>query len=725
MNVIIVLTIVAGLFSAILGTIVFVTSKRSKQSLWPFVLFAYSVAAWSVGIGIFESTNSLSLATLAIPMFYVAALFIAYSMLMFGVVFTKTHLSRPLYFIPIIPWLALVVVIIMPGYFIFDIDTIRHSFRLSTPLYITYTTVFLAYVVIGLGVMWNKSLQEKGNRKLKPLATWLTVCLMWGGFFNLVMPLFGNFNFITLGPLFIFVLVVAIFYLIIKRSLFDVRLAVVRTTTYVLTLLTLAALYFVIAFTISRLFLSDTALIQPAGVVIALVLAFVFQPIKTAFDRLTNRLFYKDNYSIDQFLSNLNHVLNSTTEVRELLRRAAVQIAHTLKTDQVFFFVFAGKDHYVSSGTPKHSTVSLKDILSLKANGTDFVVSSQLDSDDPIHRLLVSHRIELAMPLLSKDGLIGYLCLGEHRTSGYSLRDIGALKTISDELVIAIQNALSVQEVRELNETLQQRIHEATRELRASNSQLQRLDEAKDEFISMASHQLRTPLTSVKGYISMVVEGDAGTINEQQKHLLNEAFLSSERMVRLIGEFLNVSRLQTGKFMIEKHPTDLVQVVKQEIEGLKPSAQSRGLALTFVPPKKFPLLNIDENKLRQVIMNFSDNAIYYSKEKTRITLGLKMDGPDVVFTVKDTGIGVPMSEQASLFNKFFRATNARQQRPDGTGVGLFLAKKVIDAHHGTIIFESKEGRGSTFGFRLPLAAAKVEATLLPNEQSQPQPALQQ
>jgi signal transduction histidine kinase len=106
-------------------------------------------------------------------------------------------------------------------------------------------------------------------------------------------------------------------------------------------------------------------------------------------------------------------------------------------------------------------------------------------------------------------------------------------------------------------------------------------------------------------------------------------------------------------------------------------------------------------------MNFADNAIYYSKEKSTIKLSLSLDGQDVIFTVKDTGIGVPADQQASLFNKFFRATNARQQRPDGTGVGLFLAKKVIDAHNGTIIFESKEGKGSTFGFRLPLAEATV------------------
>jgi signal transduction histidine kinase len=269
--------------------------------------------------------------------------------------------------------------------------------------------------------------------------------------------------------------------------------------------------------------------------------------------------------------------------------------------------------------------------------------------------------------------------------------------------VIAIQNAQSVDEVRKLNSTLEQRISAATGELRRSNAQLQRLDKAKDEFISMASHQLRTPLTSIKGYLSMLIEGDIGAVSKEQKKVLSEAFVSSERMVRLIGDFLNVSRLQTGKFVIEKHPVDLARMVQREIDGLEQNALARDMKFVYKKPKDIPMLNIDENKVQQVVMNFCDNAIYYSKEKSKITVTLQKSGNSVVFKVIDTGIGVPKAEQARLFQKFFRAENARRARPDGTGVGLFLAKKVIDDHGGSIIFESKEGKGSTFGFRLPIA----------------------
>jgi signal transduction histidine kinase len=200
----------------------------------------------------------------------------------------------------------------------------------------------------------------------------------------------------------------------------------------------------------------------------------------------------------------------------------------------------------------------------------------------------------------------------------------------------------------------------------------------------------------------MVLEEDAGKITPTQRQLLGEAFASSERMVRLINDFLNVSRLQTGKFVLEKRPNNLAKIVAQEVESLQTTVQMHALTLRYKKPPYFPLLEIDEAKIRQVIMNFIDNAIYYSHEGSPIKVELSVEDGQAVLRVHDSGIGVPKAEQAHLFSKFFRGTNARRQRPDGTGVGLFLAKKVIDAHGGSMLVESEENKGSTFGFRLPI-----------------------
>jgi signal transduction histidine kinase len=404
----------------------------------------------------------------------------------------------------------------------------------------------------------------------------------------------------------------------------------------------------------------------------------------------------------------LNKILSTTSDLRSLLEKASSLIASTLSAKQAFIFTYLDEGHHMSAGTSEHTKFVIQEARMLDerlhTKGHQYFLEYKMAEDDPLRRMMVSHRIALILPLYYKKRIIGYVCVGKRAKGNYNRSDITALESIDEELVIAIQNAQSVQEVRELNANLEQRISNATKELRTSNAQLQKLDEAKDEFISMASHQLRTPLTSIKGYISMLLEGDLGTLTEEQKHVLNEAFVSSERMVRLIGDFLNVSRLETGRFVIDKHPVDLASLVSREISGLTQNAAAKGVKFSYKAPKNIPIIEVDENKIQQVIMNFADNAIYYSKEKGKVVISLKKVKNFIEFTVQDTGIGVPKAEQAGLFDKFYRASNARKARPDGTGVGLFLAKKVIGDHDGTIIFQSKEGKGSTFGFKLPIAS---------------------
>jgi signal transduction histidine kinase len=280
----------------------------------------------------------------------------------------------------------------------------------------------------------------------------------------------------------------------------------------------------------------------------------------------------------------------------------------------------------------------------------------------------------------------------------YTDNEISLMSTSINDFVLIFQNALQFEKIKAFNLTLQKKVDDATRSLKRANQKLKDLDEAKDEFISMASHQLRTPLTSMKGYVSMVLEGDAGKVSDMQRKLLDQAFVSSQRMVYLIADLLNVSRLKTGKFIIEAKPTNLARVVEEEISQLVETAKGRNLELTYDKPKDFPELMLDETKVRQVVMNFTDNAIYYTPAGGHIHVHVEDKGQSVEVRVTDDGLGVPKSEQHKLFGKFFRAGNARKARPDGTGLGLFMAKKVVVAQGGSIIFKSQEGKGSTFGF---------------------------
>lgn len=547
------------------------------------------------------------------------------------------------------------------------------------------------------------------------MASAFLISALLGLLLSIVVPGLGmGWESTKLSSVTVVIFVAIVGYAMMRHRLFDVRVAAVRTVAYALSIIVLALVYFGLAYLVSQVFFKGAATtgvsMSPINVALALVLAFLFQPIKQFFDRITDQIFFRDRYDQDAFVAQLGDILTSTTTLGTLLHHSARHMEETLKASSVTFVVERGdKDNAViGSGRMLHLTTSeQREIAQLLEGKTSAVTLEELARfvkpqtvQNRVVKQLVKNHIALILPLGSD---VGYVLFGDQKGNGYSQRDMRILDMISDELLIAIQNARSVQEVRELNTHLQQRIDKATRELRRSNEKLKKLDATKDEFISMASHQLRTPLTSIKGYLSMVLEGDVGTVTPAQRQLLEPAFMSSERMVNLIGDFLNVSRLQTGKFVIDAHPTDLVQVITQEVEAIQQLATSHDMAVTTrLPRRKVPQLMLDEDKVRQVIMNFIDNAIYYSRPHSTIVVQLKFDGDDIVLEVHDHGIGVPPEQQKQLFSKFFRADNARKQRPDGTGVGLFLARKVITAHGGDVVFESTEGKGSVFGFRLPI-----------------------
>ncbi|MEO5949121.1 MAG: GAF domain-containing sensor histidine kinase, partial [Candidatus Saccharimonas sp.] len=534
---------------------------------------------------------------------------------------------------------------------------------------------------------------------------------------SVVLPLAtGILELTEFGLMPMIILVSGLYYSVVKHKLFDVKLVAIRTVAYALSILTMASAYFGLAYFVSVfLFKEDASTgvsVSPINVMLALVLAFIFQPIKQFFDHWTNRIFYRDSYDTDEFIARLSRVLTSTTALHEVLERALDVIASTIKANGGLFIIYRDHHEDVLVGHKKYNGFNVEDygrvqqIVHVFGSGLLVVepdgARSRSDDQRYIHNLLARHKVALVLPLVTTSQTIGYLFLGEQMGSNYGKRDVAVLETVADELVIAIQNARSVQVVRDLNTHLEQRIDSATKELRASNTRLVELDTMKDEFVSMASHQLRTPLTSVKGYISMVLEGDAGKITKTQRQLLQEAFTSSERMVHLISDFLNVSRLQTGKFVVDRKEADLAEITRQEVTNIGQIASSHQMRVEYKKPTRFPRLYIDEGKIRQVIMNFIDNAIYYSPDAKVVKLSLTVEEGDVVLRVIDHGMGVPEGAQDKLFTKFFRAENARKQRPDGTGVGLFLAKKVIDGHGGSLVFESELDKGSTFGFRLPI-----------------------
>lgn len=698
----------------LLGLLVYLrdTRKRYAQVFGTMSLF---ICVWIVTNYITNTySDNLSITNLANRLAYASGLCVVFSGLLFTHFFpAKRPIGKKEQLI--LALTATILILLSLTHFVAGSVSIDLSGRLSYstgPMLWVYVMGFLAYVFLIiknlLRVQGNHSIRKRQARVV--LLAFSTSALL-GLMLNAVIPAFvPQWHTTELGPIAPIILVAAITYAIVKHGLFDIRLAAVRSLAYVLSIGTLAVVYFLSVYTISASLLHDKSVLDGStwiNIALALVLAFLFQPVRNFFDRWTDKLFNQSDYIPEDFIARLSRTLAVPKDLRTLLEATSKDISETLKLEKAFFLVWY-QHRTILAGTSGIPRLSKEDSDRLRdfAHGDagDVVIVEALDQkhSEGLASLFSRGEIAVVLPLWQGDQLVGHLFLGEKQTGYYTKRDLKLLQAVRDELVIAIQNSLSVHEVKELNRTLHHRIEEATSELRSSNEQLKRLDAAKDEFVSMASHQLRTPLTSVKGYISMVLEGDVGEVTPAQRQLLEEAYASSERMVHLISDFLSVSRLQTGKFAIEKSPVNLAKLVKQEVDGMMSIAEAHSLKLHYRKPSYFPALYLDEGKIRQVVMNFIDNAIYYSPEHSTITVKLAVEDGSAVLTVRDSGIGVPKDQRAHLFTKFFRADNARRQRPDGTGVGLFLAKKVVVAHGGSIVFESVEGEGSTFGFRLPI-----------------------
>ncbi len=585
------------------------------------------------------------------------------------------------------------------------------------PLITVYTAVLLALLAFSIYLL--RSAIKRGNVIVKLQAQ----IIMWGFILsvslvllmNLIMPtILGNFDTAKFGPLFTLVFVAIFSYAIIRHRLFDIRLIFARSVGYVMSVLSLSAIYGLIAFSVVNQLIfkeANTPYVQRVVyTILAVATAFTFQPLKRFFDKATNKLFYRDAYDSQYVLDKVSGVIVGNVDPRKVQRGALSALSESLSPTYMVFLLVKS-DNKLREGELVGQHWHMHDPGSLRNNlasaGKKIVLYDELE-EEKLREVLRVEDISVVAPLVTKDETIGYLILGPKKSGNiYNSQDIGLLNIASNELAVALQNAQRFEEIQAFNITLQEKVTEATREVKKTNRKLVALDEAKDEFISMASHQLRTPLTSIKGYISMMLEGDLGKVSSQQEQALKEAFGSSQRMVYLIADFLNVSRIKTGKFVIEPKEVDLPQVVGEEITQLREMAASRDITLQYEAPGVFPRVQLDDNKIRQVMMNMVDNAIYYTPSGGMVTIQLYVDARDVVFKVVDTGIGVPKREQHKLFTKFFRAGNARKARPDGTGLGLFMAQKIIVEQGGSIIFESTEGKGSTFGFRFPLAVIKV------------------
>lgn len=246
-------------------------------------------------------------------------------------------------------------------------------------------------------------------------------------------------------------------------------------------------------------------------------------------------------------------------------------------------------------------------------------------------------------------------------------------------------------------------------ELSRANEKLQKFDETKSNFISVVAHQLRTPLSGVKWTLSMLIGGDMGELNNDQKTFLMKTYESNTRMIALVNDMLVADGIQSGRMHYGFKHIDIEDLFDNVLFEVNPQAVKKNISLKYKNKiEKLPKIYADPDKMRAVIQNLLENAIKYTIDKGKVEINIVQENDHLVISIADDGIGIPADQTKDIFMKFFRARNAIKHEANGSGLGLFIAKEIVEKNGGTLWFEGREGGGTTFYFTVPLEGNNLQ-----------------
>ncbi len=307
----------------------------------------------------------------------------------------------------------------------------------------------------------------------------------------------------------------------------------------------------------------------------------------------------------------------------------------------------------------------------------------------------------VGVPLRSQQRILGYLG-ADRGTMTCGQEDLDLMMTIASHVAVAVDNARAYTELATLTENLEQRVQERTHELRTANERLQEHDRRRSKFVSVASHELRTPMTSIKGFVENMLDGLTGQLSERQGHYLQRIKHNVDRLTRIINQLLDWSRLDVGRIDIKSEPLMIGESIKDVVESFQTLAAGKSLALDIGGCDQALTVRADRDKLEQILWNLVGNAIKFTPDSGHVSVTCdRQDDGTVRIAVCDSGCGIAPHELSKVFNEFSKVESA-MPASQGAQLGLFITKSLVSLHGGQMWVESQLGAGTQFYFTLPL-----------------------
>jgi PAS domain S-box-containing protein len=409
------------------------------------------------------------------------------------------------------------------------------------------------------------------------------------------------------------------------------------------------------------------------------------------------------------FLDRATQVLNATLQLDAVLQTVVRMATEVLGESCTIHLLEEGKAHLTPVATyhrdPEARKVRLQvlrdnpirigdpaSVIGLAAaDGRPYLVKDARRQGPVKMAEHLSTSSLIAVPIIVKGKILGVLATSIiSLTRQFTEADLRLATALADRAALALENSRLYEQERRLRQRLE-----------ALNRQLQAVSRRKTEFVTLVSHELQTPLTSITGYTELLLEGQGGPLAQRQREWLGMVGENADRLITLIDDLLDIARIEAGRIALTRTPLDLVPLIHEVAHALRPHIEGKGQWLTLELAEALPAVVVDADRVRQILTNLLANALKYTPSGGRITIAARGDVGYVRIAVQDTGIGVAPEDQAQLFTPFFRVQKEATQGVGGTGLGLAITRALVDLHGGTITVASVPGQGSTFSFTLP------------------------
>ena len=731
----IILPLISALLVFVLGVFVYFKNRKSSVNVI-FGLHALVITVWLFGtFMMFLSKDSRAMAIFWDRFIYMAVAFIPAFLYHFSVVYCGIKSQKKLVVLGYILSAAFLF-LSQTDYFVKDLFEYKWGVHTKAQL---FHHIFLVYFVSYV-FLWFYNVFRYYRKTTNPLArqqikyVFLAFLLLFtiGPLAYLPAYGIGIYPFAYASGV-VFSIILA--YAILRYRFMDIRMIFGKGAVYILSLAT------IIALALAMMRLGEMLSLPVRGNIVYMVIlsisVLVFQAIFRFYEKIASKYFYYTFYSYQKVIADLGKKLTEILELDKLCSLIINTLVNTMKLDKTGVLLRDSKTGRYQIqriiGFKEENGISLvKDnfLTTYLENTRKPLVYGELslfirDVEDKTERQqleelkLNMEKIEanLCLPLFREDRITGMIILGS-KISGepYSEQDIDLLTILSSQASIALENAKLYAQVQDLSQNLQKKVDEQTMKIKKAydvekqaHTELQRLDEAKTQFIMATQHHLRTPLTTMIGYLDLMFGGTYGKISIRLDGTLKKFQVSTSRLIKVVNELLDISQFQLGKEVVALQTgTKIEPILKEIIEELGPETDTKKIYLKLIKPKRgLPLIRADSEKLKVAITNVIDNGIKYTSQGG-VTISLKVvklgAKRKLQITVEDTGMGVAKKELKTLFSRTFeRGEQAKQVYTTGRGIGLYITYQIIKAHNGKIWAESEgKDKGTSFYIELPV-----------------------